>query len=70
MFIVHLNDVLLDGSNPTLLYGYGGFNLDLTPRLSSPPIPWPAPVVVHPVPPPRAARPYARAWRHSGMLST
>jgi prolyl oligopeptidase len=31
MFITHKRGVKLDGTNPTLLYGYGGFNISLTP---------------------------------------
>lgn len=31
MFIVHKEDVSKDGTNPTLVYGYGGFNIPLTP---------------------------------------
>ncbi|GFD67954.1 prolyl oligopeptidase family protein [Alteromonas sp. KUL106] len=34
MFIVHKKDLKLDGSNKTLLYGYGGFNISLIPRYS------------------------------------
>ena len=33
-FIVHDKDIVLDGSNPTLLYGYGGFEISLTPGYS------------------------------------
>ncbi len=33
-FIVHHKDMALDGKNPTLLYGYGGFEISLTPGYS------------------------------------
>jgi prolyl oligopeptidase len=34
MFIIHKRGIELDGNNPTLLYGYGGFNVSRTPRFS------------------------------------
>lgn len=34
MFVTHKKDLVLDGNRPTLIYGYGGFNISLTPRFS------------------------------------
>ncbi|MEQ1850377.1 MAG: prolyl oligopeptidase family serine peptidase [Chthoniobacteraceae bacterium] len=34
MFITHKRGLKLDGSTPTILYGYGGFNISLTPAFS------------------------------------
>jgi prolyl oligopeptidase len=34
MFLVHKKGLKMDGNNPTYLYGYGGFNISLTPGFS------------------------------------
>ncbi len=34
MFVTHRKGLKLDGSNPTLLYGYGGFDIPILPRFS------------------------------------
>lgn len=34
MFVVHKKGIKMDESHPTFLYGYGGFNIDLTPSFS------------------------------------
>ena len=40
MFLVHRDDLVLDGNNPTLLTGYGGFSVSLTPSFSVGAVTW------------------------------
>lgn len=40
MFITHRKGIKLDGSNPVLLYGYGGFNIPMTPTFSVTRVAW------------------------------
>ncbi len=40
MFVTHKKDIVLDGNNPVLIYGYGGFNISLTPSFSSMRVPF------------------------------
>jgi prolyl oligopeptidase len=40
MFVAHKKGIKLDGTNPTLLYGYGGFNISLTPGFSVTRLQW------------------------------
>jgi prolyl oligopeptidase len=40
MFIVHKKGLVLNGKNPTLLYGYGGFDVSLTPSFNTSRIVW------------------------------
>jgi prolyl oligopeptidase len=40
MFLVHRKDLKRDGQNPTILYGYGGFNISLTPAFSAKAVQW------------------------------
>jgi prolyl oligopeptidase len=35
MFITHKKDLVLNGTNPCFVYGYGGFNISVTPNFSS-----------------------------------
>ena len=40
MFLTYKKGLNLDGENPTLLYGYGGFDISLTPSFSVPDVVW------------------------------
>jgi prolyl oligopeptidase len=40
LFLTHRQDLALDGRNPTLLFGYGGFNVALTPNFQVSRLAW------------------------------
>ncbi|HMP18371.1 MAG TPA: prolyl oligopeptidase family serine peptidase, partial [Gemmatales bacterium] len=40
LFIAHKKGIQLDGNNPTLLYGYGGFNISMVPGFSVSRLQW------------------------------
>jgi prolyl oligopeptidase len=67
MFIVAKKGLKLDGSNPTFLYGYGGFNISLTPAFSVGRIVWLEMGGVYAMPNLRGGGEYGRAWHESGM---
>lgn len=68
MFIVHDRDIRLDGNNPTILYGYGGFNISLTPSFRANRIPWLERGGVFAVANLRGGGEYGKAWHEAGML--
>ena len=68
MFIVHKKGLKLDGNNPTILYGYGGFNSSQTPYFSSTMFPWYENGGVYAVANLRGGGEYGNAWHEAGML--
>ncbi len=68
MFIVSARNVKLDGGNPTILYGYGGFDITITP-VFDPMLPvWLELGGVYAVPNLRGGGVYGEKWHHAGML--
>lgn len=68
MFIVHRKGLKLDGKNPTLLYGYGGFNNSETPAFSATLFPWFEAGGVYALPNLRGGGEFGEAWHRAGML--
>ncbi len=67
MFISSKKGLLLDGSAPTLLYGYGGFNVSLMPEFSPSLVMWMEMGGVYAQPSLRGGGEYGEAWHEAGM---
>ncbi|HEY9762430.1 MAG TPA: prolyl oligopeptidase family serine peptidase [Trichocoleus sp.] len=66
MFITHKKGLSLDGSNPTLLYGYGGFSISLTPSFSVSNLVWMEMGGIYAVPNLRGGGEYGEEWHLAG----
>ncbi|MBD1881327.1 prolyl oligopeptidase family serine peptidase [Coleofasciculus sp. FACHB-T130] len=66
MFITYKKGLQLDGSNPTYLYGYGGFNVSLTPSFSVGNLVWMEMGGVYAVPNLRGGGEYGEEWHQGG----
>jgi prolyl oligopeptidase len=67
MFITHKRGLKLDGTNPTYLYGYGGFNVSLTPAFSIGNLVWMEMGGVYAQANLRGGGEYGEDWHQAGM---
>ncbi len=67
MFIVHKKGLKLDGSNPTFLYSYGGFNINMTPSFKVTILPWLEQGGIYAQPSLRGGGEYGEEWHKGGM---
>lgn len=68
MFLTHRKGIARDGNNPTLLYGYGGFNVPMTPSFSTSNLIWLEMGGIYAVANLRGGSEYGESWHAAGML--
>jgi len=66
LFLVHRKDLKQDGENPVLLYGYGGFNVSMTPAFSATLYPWLEAGGVYALANLRGGGEYGSEWHEAG----
>ena len=69
MFITAKKGIQLDGTNPTLLYAYGGFNISITPSFSPANVAWMEMGGIYAVANLRGGGEYGKDWHEGGMLA-
>ena len=70
MFLTYKKGLKLDGSNPTYLYGYGGFDISLTPFFSVGDLVWMEMGGIYAQPNLRGGGEYGEEWHKAGMKAT
>jgi prolyl oligopeptidase len=68
MFIVHPKGITLNGDNPTILYGYGGFRISQTPGFSASMFQWFKHGGIYAIANLRGGGEYGEEWHRAGML--
>lgn len=68
MFLVHRRDLDTDQAHPTILSGYGGFNISRTPSFNAAMFPWLEAGGVYAVANLRGGGEYGESWHRAGML--
>jgi prolyl oligopeptidase len=68
MFLTHKKGLTLDGNNPTLLNGYGGFDISLTPSFTIPTLVWLEHGGIYAVANLRGGGEYGEEWHCAGTL--
>jgi prolyl oligopeptidase len=67
MFLVFRKGLQMDGNNPTILYGYGGFNITLGPSFSAARLAWLEKGGIFALANLRGGGEYGEAWHEAGM---
>lgn len=67
MFVIARDDVERTGTNPTILYGYGGFNISMTPAYSSGILGWVEQGGVYAIANLRGGSEEGEEWHRAGM---
>lgn len=68
MIITYKKGIQLSGKNPTILYGYGGFNISITPSFSIANAVWMEEGGIYAVPNIRGGGEYGKKWHKAGTL--
>ncbi len=67
MMITYKKGLKMDGKNPCMLYGYGGFNVNLTPSFSTAMVVWLDAGGIYAVPNIRGGGEYGKDWHDAGI---